>query len=410
MSEDEKSKNTRKILWLLGMVMVINALSYGIIIPLLYPYATKFGLSPLGMGILFATFSLFQLLATPIIGRMSDKYGRKPMLLGSLFGTGVSLVTFALATTVPMLFFARMLDGITGGNISVAQAVITDTAKGKERTRAFGIIGASFGVGFLLGPALGGILSDISLTAPFWFAAGLAFTGSVIGWFILPETLHKRESLRNFPVRRNMFWLGVKELGRTVINLFKSFRLPVIGPLFIVTLMVMSADQMLSLGFQAYMSDIFRMTPSQIGWVFAGIGVISIVMQAGGIKLIMNLLPNRLTVVRLAMIGLTMTTLLLFLTHQMSVWIAIIMIYVVAFIPVRIMLVGLLSDNSDQKRQGHVLGINQSILSFAQIIGPVSAGIIASRSINMIFAVASLVFVLSFIASKQVKLSKLHAD
>ncbi|HEX7017676.1 MAG TPA: MFS transporter, partial [Patescibacteria group bacterium] len=111
-------------LLMLALVMLVNALSYGTIIPLLYPYASRFGINAFSLSLLFISYSLFQFIATPIIGRLSDKYGRKPLLLLSLGGTSLSLALFASATTVPMLFIARIMDGITGGNMSVAQAVI----------------------------------------------------------------------------------------------------------------------------------------------------------------------------------------------------------------------------------------------------------------------------------------------
>lgn len=147
--------------------MLVNALSYGTIIPLMYPYSARFGINALGLSLLFACFSLAQLIATPIIGRLSDKYGRKPLLLLCLGGTGLSLALFASAQNVAMLFVARILDGITGGNNSVAQAAIADSSTGKDRAQAFGLLGASYGFGFLLEPALGGVLSEISLSTPF---------------------------------------------------------------------------------------------------------------------------------------------------------------------------------------------------------------------------------------------------
>lgn len=390
--------------------MVINALSYGTIIPLLYPYAARFGLTPLGTGILFSTYSFFQLLATPIIGKLSDRFGRKPLLLGSLFGTSVSLALFASATTVPMLFVARILDGITGGNISVAQAVITDTTTGKDRTKSFGIIGASFGVGFLLGPALGGIMSAYSLTAPFWLAAIIALFGSVVGWLVLPETLPQRQkfSWQNLTSKQNVVIVGLKQLVQSLQLLLNSFRLPMIGSLFVVTLLVMSADQMLSLGFQAHMSDVFKLSPTQIGWVFAGIGILSILMQAGGIKWLLQLIPNRLTMIKIMMVVTTITTFLLFVFQVPQAWFVTLFIYVLAFIPLRVMMTGLLSDNSDQQKQGEILGINQSILSLGQIIGPLSAGIIASFEIGYIFVVAAGVFVFGLLATRRVKLLNLH--
>ncbi len=401
--------SNRTILSILGLVMVINALSYGTIIPLLYPYAARFGLSPLGTGLLFSTYSLFQLLATPIIGKLSDRFGRKPLLLGSLFGTSVSLALFASATTVPMLFVARILDGITGGNISVAQAVITDTTSGRERTKSFGIIGASFGVGFLLGPALGGIMSAYSLTAPFWLAASIAFAGSIIGWIVLPETLSNRRRFfwQMFVTKQNVVIVGIKELIRSLWLLFNSFRAPKIGALFMVTLVVMSADQMLSLGFQAHMSDIFKLNPTQIGWAFAGIGVLSIIMQAGGIKWLLGFIPNRLKMVKIMMVVTTIATFLLFIFQSPLAWFITLFTYVLAFIPFRVMMTGLLSDNSDQQKQGEILGINQSILSLGQIIGPLSAGVIASFEIKYIFLVAAGVFVFGLLTTRSVQLVNL---
>lgn len=196
----KEAKNT--VLILLAVVMLVNALSYGTIIPLLYPYAARFGIGPLELGVLFASFSVAQFIATPIIGRLSDKYGRKPLLLMSLFGTSLSLGLFAIAWSAPVLFIARILDGITGGNITVAQAIIADTYPPEERSKGFGILGAAFGFGFLFGPALGGVLSAINITAPFWFAAGLAAVSSLIGYFILPETLSdkNRRTVTNEPL------------------------------------------------------------------------------------------------------------------------------------------------------------------------------------------------------------------
>jgi len=161
----------KRVMLVLGLVMLVNALSYGMFIPLQYPYASRFGITPVGLSIMLALFSASQFIATPIIGRLSDRFGRKPLLLISLLGTSLSLAFFALAQTAWMLFAARILDGITGGNNSVAQAVIADTTTGRDRAKSFGLLGALFGVGFLLGPALGGLLSRISLTAPFFSAS-----------------------------------------------------------------------------------------------------------------------------------------------------------------------------------------------------------------------------------------------
>src|SRR5262249_38286629 len=132
----------------------VNALGYGIVIPVLYSYSQKYGLSDFENGILFALFSLCQFISTPVIGRLSDKYGRKPLLLGSIAGTAVSFFMMAFAPSAIFLYIARAIDGLTAGNIPVAMAVIADKTEPHERIKAFGIMGASFGFGFVIGPAI----------------------------------------------------------------------------------------------------------------------------------------------------------------------------------------------------------------------------------------------------------------
>src|SRR5690606_791904 len=148
--------------------------SYGTIIPLLYEYASTFGLTAFWISLLFASFSIFQFIANPIIGRLSDIYGRKPLFFLSVLGTSISFAIFAPAQTVFMLFRGRLLDGLTGGNIAIAQPTIADLHKGQRRSQAFGILWSVFGLGFALGPALGGVLSIYGLNVPFWIGSLLA--------------------------------------------------------------------------------------------------------------------------------------------------------------------------------------------------------------------------------------------
>lgn len=175
-------------LLIIALIAVVNALGYGIIIPILYSYSIRFGLSDFQNGLLFAIFALCQFIATPIIGRMSDKYGRRPLLIGSITGTAVSFLMMAFAPSAMFLFIARALDGITAGNIPVATAVISDTTEPKDRTRGFGVIGASFGLGFVVGPAISGLTVGISPILPFLIAAGLSTLAVILTYFFLPET------------------------------------------------------------------------------------------------------------------------------------------------------------------------------------------------------------------------------
>jgi multidrug resistance protein len=174
---------TNRILWVLVFIAIINSMGFGIIIPLLYPYGKKFGVTEHTIGLLTAAYSIAQFFATPVLGSLSDRFGRKPLLIISLIGTCASFIVFGLANSIFVLFAARILDGLTGGNISVAQAMVSDISSPKERAKNFGILGSAFGFGFVIGPAVGGLLSKFGMKVPFFFAAGIAILGVLLTIF-----------------------------------------------------------------------------------------------------------------------------------------------------------------------------------------------------------------------------------
>src|SRR5262244_472978 len=178
----------------------IDLIGFGIVIPVLPFYAegTAFNATPRMVGLLFASYSIMQLIFSPVLGRLSDKYGRRPVLLLSIIGTGIGFLILGLAKTVLMLFVGRILDGITGGNISTAQAYIADITTKENRAKGMGMIGAAFGLGFIFGPALGGILSQWGIHVPFIFAAPLCFANAILLFFTLPETVTRDHPARNF--------------------------------------------------------------------------------------------------------------------------------------------------------------------------------------------------------------------
>src|SRR5437870_10577853 len=189
--------NTRAVtrpLLVIFLTIFVNLIGFGIIIPLLPFYAETFGASPIVIGLLFAVFSLCQLAAAPALGDLSDRYGRRPVLIFSLAGTVVSFVMLAMAHSIAMLFAARMVDGLSGGNISTARAYVADITEPKDRARAYGILGAAFGLGFIFGPALSGALAKVSLTAPVWAAAGITLIATAMAWLWLPETVHRAQA------------------------------------------------------------------------------------------------------------------------------------------------------------------------------------------------------------------------
>src|SRR5256884_2644434 len=197
---NEISLVTRPLL-IIFLTIFVNLVGFGIIIPLLPFYAATFGASPFVVGLLFASFSLCQLIASPALGDLSDRYGRRPVLVFSLAGTVVSFVMMALAHSVTMLFLSRIVDGLSGGNISTARAYVADITEPKDRARAYGLIGAAFGLGFIIGPALSGVLAQVSITAPIWAAAGITLVATLMAWFWLPETVHRAHAGTGMPFR-----------------------------------------------------------------------------------------------------------------------------------------------------------------------------------------------------------------
>src|SRR5437660_2753933 len=185
------SESVTRPLFIIFLTIFVNLIGFGIIIPLLPFYAQTFGASPIAIGFLFAVFSICQLVAAPALGDISDRYGRRPVLIFSLAGTVASFVMLAVAHTLTMLFLARIVDGLSGGNISTARAYVADITEPQDRARAYGLLGAAFGLGCILVPALTGVLARIRYLAPVWAAAGITLVAAAVAWAWLPETVHR---------------------------------------------------------------------------------------------------------------------------------------------------------------------------------------------------------------------------
>ena len=371
---------------ILGAIMLINALSYGTIIPLLYPYASRFGINPVGLSFLLASYSLFQFIATPIMGRLSDRYGRKPLLLLSLFGTSLSLALFASAQTVVMLFVARILDGVTGGNISVAQAMIADKTEGKDRAKAFGMLGAAFGFGFLIGPALGGLLSTISLTAPFWFASSLALIATVVGFFKLEESVDKK--------------VVKKQKAEQIFNpklLVQALFNPTIGSVLIVSLIAAIVSNTFIIGFNAYSVDVLKLSAKNIGLIFKMSGFMSVVMQMSGIKFLLKKFKSKEKIVKFSFLGSFFSLLVLGFGLSFNWFVAILFIYMIFSAVITPMISAIISERTNKEDQGIILGMNQSYISLGQIIGPLIAGFISQISVAAIFIWASFLMIVGLL-------------
>ena len=269
---------TRPLL-IIFLTIFVNLVGFGIIIPLLPFYAVTFGASPFVIGLLFAVFSLCQLVAAPLLGDLSDRRGRRPVLIFSLVGTVVSFVMLALAHTVWMLFFARIVDGLSGGNISTARAYVADITEPKDRARAYGLIGAAFGLGFILGPALSGMLAGVSYTAPIWAAAALTLVAAIMAWLWLPETVHRAQAGTGNPLRSLPALLHRPRIRRVLAIDFLYW---LAFAIFQTTLSLFAANR-------------FQFGPVQTGYLFAAFGLLGAIIQGGLIRHVVHRLGDKPT-------------------------------------------------------------------------------------------------------------------
>jgi DHA1 family tetracycline resistance protein-like MFS transporter len=269
----------KRPLVIIFLTIFVNLVGFGIIIPLLPFYAETFGASPLVIGLLFAVFSLCQLVAAPALGDLSDRYGRRPILVFSLAGTVVSFVMLALAHSVAMLFAARIVDGLSGGNISTARAYVADITEPKDRARAYGIIGAAFGLGFILGPALSGVLAGISYAAPIWAAAAITLVATAMAWLWLPETVHRARA----------------GSGNPFGYLPELMRRPAIRRVLTIDFLYWMSFATFQTTFSLFVARRFGFGVSKTGYFFAAFGLLGAVIQGGFIRPIVKRVGDKPT-------------------------------------------------------------------------------------------------------------------
>jgi multidrug resistance protein len=355
----------RSPLLVIFITVFIDLIGFGIVIPVLpyYVEGTRFNATPRAVGLLFASYSVMQLLFTPILGRLSDKYGRRPVLFLSLLGTGLGFLMMGLATTLWMLFAGRIIDGITGGNISTAQAYIADVTTPENRAKGMGMIGAAFGLGFIFGPAIGGILSRWGINVPFLFAAAMAFANAVLLYFTLPETVTP-----DHPARASVTTGRWSQLLRALKQQRLAFLLAIYF-LFVVAFSIMTSS------FALFTMYRFGYDAHDTGWLFVFVGVIGAIIQGG----LIGRLVRRFGESALVIAGSLLFAASLFIIPLTSPHTGLLMLLVVGatFATGNALatpsLTGLASKSVGQGEQGGVLGVTQSVASLARTVGPLIA-------------------------------------
>ena len=361
------------------LTVFVNLVGFGIIIPLLPFYAETFGASPLTIGLLFASFSLSQLLATPALGVLSDRWGRRPVLIFSLLGTVVSFAMLAMARSLPRVFAARVIDGLSGGNITTARAYIADVTEPHERAKAYGLLGAAFGLGFIVGPGLAGVFSKISYTAPIWAAAFVTLIATGMAWFWLPETVHRTDAMPISPLK-------------AVPEVFARQRL---RPLLIADFVYWASFSVCNTTFALFASRRFGFDVAQTGYVLAAFGFLGVIVQVGMVGPVVR----RFGVLRTFLFGLVMAAAgwaLVGMSHTLPM-------FLMALVPAGIgvgwcnaALITLVSHAASKEEQGKVQGAAGALESLGRTIGPVwGNGALQRFGEGSAYASASVAFVVT---------------
>jgi DHA1 family tetracycline resistance protein-like MFS transporter len=344
------------------LVVFVDLIGFGMIIPILPLYAMRFQASEWQIGILLASYSFMQFLASPVLGWFSDRYGRKPVLLCSLMGSATGYVLMANATSLAMLFLARILAGVAGASVGTASAYIADITPPENRSKRIGLIGAAFGIGFVLGPAIGGILSQWSVIAPFWFAAVLSIANAVLMWIVLPE-----------PDRHAARQRGPANLKQTFEEA-GSWRLGVITLIYFVGI---AGFAIVTVIFPQVSHRRFALNQSQISFIFVMVGLIGAAIQGGGIgRLVKRFGDVNLAITGFAIMAISMmmmplagsVPLFLLFTAGLAVGNSLSQPTVNA----------IASKGASAALQGRVLGVVQSAGSLGRVFGPVLAGFLLS--------------------------------
>ena len=342
--------------WTIWTTVALDLVGFGIVVPILGVYAERFGASGYAVGWLFATFSLAQLVCAPLLGRLSDRIGRKPVIIISLVGTAIGSFVTGAAGALWVLFLGRVIDGASGASLAVAQAAVADIAEPERRPPLVGMLGAAFGVGFVLGPAIGGLAALGGPHVPFYVAAALAAINAVAAIIRLPET--RKPDRAAPPEGRRRFAVP----GQPALR-----HLAVVG--FLTTFAFVAFEATFSLFGKAR----FDLTEGSTAVVFLGIGLVLIAVQGGGFAK----LAARIPITRVYTAGLGLVVVGLVVVGVSDVWpllIAGLLLLSLGQGVASPSLIEMVNRTAGEDRRGEAMGFQQSATAFGRVLGPPLAG------------------------------------
>jgi DHA1 family tetracycline resistance protein-like MFS transporter len=362
--------------WIIWSTVALDMVGFGIVAPILGRYADRFGASGLQVGLLFASFSLAQMLFAPMLGKLSDRIGRKPVIIISLVGTAVGSFVTGVAGALWMLFVGRILDGASGASIAVAQSAVVDLGKPDQRARMLGLLGMAFGVGFVVGPALGGLAALGGPHVPFFVASALAAANALAALVRLPETstgVGRRERVAKSPRRIDRF---------IVVGFFSA--LPFAG---------------FEATFSLFGGARFDLTEGSTAAIFLAIGLVISLIQGA----LIGPLTARFGSARLLHVGLVVTACGLVVLGGAAVWAVLALALLLVVVGSGVSnpsLTTLVANSAPVDRRGEVLGFQQSAGALARVIGPPLAGLsFDTVGIGAPYSLGALVFLVAIVAS-----------
>ncbi len=378
-----KNKN----LAILFFTLVVVMLGFGMIIPVLPFLVEKFGGSGIAMGTLMAIFSLMQFIFSPLWGDLSDRFGRKPLLLMGTLGNGLTMIGFGLSTDLPSLYLFRALGGIlSSATLPTAMAFIGDSTKENDRGAGMGVVGAAMGVGMVLGPGIGGMMGGSSLQAPFFFSAALSFLAVILIWFFLPEShpVEKRSTER-------------KGFRGPQLNAMWAALIGPIGFLFVLAFLHNFALTNFE-GIYAYYAEArYGFNSQTIGIILTVVGLVSAVVQG-----VLTGLATRkwgdVAVVKASLFASIFGFLLMLTATDLTSVILMTSLFILSNSMLRPAVSSLISKRAESG-QGVAMGLNNAFMSLGRVIGPLWAGVALDMNINFPFLTGSTVMLIGFVAS-----------
>ena len=393
MKNSNNRKNSANLpiqFWIVTLIAFINSVSFTIILPLLYTYATKqFDLTDFQASLLVTVYAFSQFIGTPILGKLSDRLGRKPLLVISLLGTVLANLIACVAPFAWLLFAARILDGLTGGNNSIATAVISDITSPSQRPKAFGIFDASFRLGFVAGPTLSYFVQLLpplpgisSLGMSFLVSAVIAFVATLLTIFFLPETISQKQDI---PLSWSDFSFS---------KIAKSATQPKLGSLFVLSFFNGATFTIFTFAFQPFVLFVLNQNAQTLAIIFAIFGILGFTSQVFFVDPLRNKF-NLIDILFAAILARGLLFLMIPTFPDITIFFAIVFFFgLVNSFPMPT--IGtILSLNTKEKEQGEVLGINASYLSFSNAIGPSISGLLVGLGYKTPFWITGVLTVLT---------------